>query len=109
MSKWKNHEINIVLGDFNARLMEQLLEETHVIGKHIYRHPTSTIEDLSEQQQQQNRQLFIDFCMTQQMIPMNTWFEKTTPQLARYRNTTTQFLIWQGLTHGCMDSLTTFL
>ena len=55
MSKWKNHEINIVLGDFNARLMEQLPEETHVIGKHIYRHPTSTIEDLSEQQ---NRQLF---------------------------------------------------
>ena len=90
MSKWKNHEINIVLGDFNARLMEQLPEETHVIGKHIYRHPTSTIEDLSEQQQQ-NRQLFIDFCMTQQMIPMNTWFEKPTPQLATYRNTTTQF------------------
>ncbi len=105
MSKWKNHEINIVLGDFNARLMEQLPEETHVIGKHIYRHPTSTIEELSAQQRQ-NRQLFSEFCLTQQMIPMNTWFEKPTPQLATYRATATTFLDLTRTdtrTHGQLD------
>ena len=93
------------MGDFNARLMEQLPEETHVIGKHIYRHPTSTIEELSEQQRQ-NRQLFSEFCLTQQMIPMNTWFEKPTPQLATYRAAATTFFDLTRTdtrTHGQLD------
>ena len=105
LRKCSNHEINIVLGDFNARLSEQLPEETHVIGKHIYRTSTSTLEDLSEQQRQ-NRQLFVDFCLTHKLIPMNTWFEKPTPKLATYRSTTTTHFDLSGVntaTHAQLD------
>ena len=52
MDKWKPYEVNFLLGDFNARLLEQLPQECTIIGKHMYRTPTSTMQDLSEQQQQ---------------------------------------------------------
>ena len=91
MDKWKPYEVNFLLGDFNARLLEQLPQECTIIGKHIYRTPTSTIQDLSEQQRQ-NRHLFTEFCLSRKMIPMNTWFDKPSPLLATYRNVnTTQF------------------
>ena len=91
MDKWKPYEVNFLLGDFNARLLEQLPQECTIIAKHIYRTPTSTIQDLSEQQQQ-NRELFTEFCLSRKMIPMNTWFDKPSPFLATYRNlNTTQF------------------
>jgi hypothetical protein len=105
LRKCSNHEINMVLGDFNARLSEQLPEEAHVIGKHIYRTSTSTLEDLSEQQRQ-NRQLFVDFCLTHKLIPMNTWFEKPTPKLTTYHSTTTTHLDLSGVntaTHAQLD------
>ena len=91
MDKWKPYEVNFLLGDFNARLLEQLPQECTIIGKHMYRTPTSTIQDLSEQQQQ-NRELFTEFCLSRKMIPMNTWFDKPSPFLATYRSlNTTQF------------------
>ena len=85
--------------------MEQLPEERHVIGKHIYRHFSSSIDDLSGAQRE-NRQLFTDFCMSQRMVPMNTWFEKATPLLATYRDTSTSHfqLGWVNTpTHGQLD------
>ena len=88
MSTWKNHEINLIVGDFNARLMEQLPQESSVIGKHICRNDSSNIQDLSEQQRQ-NRDLFAEFCLTRKMIPMNTWFDKPTTDLATSRGVTT--------------------
>ena len=105
VTKWKPHEINIVVGDFNARLMEQLPEERHVIGEHIYRHPSSSVDDLNEKQRE-NRQLFTEFCMAQRMTPMNTWFEKPTPLLATFRDTSTSHfqLGWVNTsTHGQLD------
>ena len=105
VSKWEQHEINIILGDFNARLMEQLPEERQIIGKHIYRQASSSSDDLSEQQRE-NRQLFTDFCTSQRMVPMNTWFEKATPLLATFRDTSTSLfqLGWvDTATHGQLD------
>ena len=45
------HEITIILGDFNARLMERLDHEENFVGPHIFRDEHSTIESLSEKQQ----------------------------------------------------------
>ena len=89
VDKWKPHEVNLILGDFNARLLEQLPQESTIIGKHVYRESSSTIQDLSEPQQQ-NRHLFTDFCLSRKLIPMNTWFDKPTPLLATYRSVGTQ-------------------
>lgn len=105
LSKLKKHEINIILGDFNARLMEQLPEESQVIGKHIYRQASSSIADLSESQRE-NRQLFSEFCISHRMIPLNTWFEKPSPLLATFRDSSTDFfqLGWiDTSTHGQLD------
>ena len=62
LAQWNIHDVNITLGDFSARLMEQRPEEHHIIGKHIYRHPWSAIDDLPVQQRQ-SRYLFPGFCV----------------------------------------------
>ena len=98
---WNQHRV----GDFNARLMEQSSKEKHVIGKHIYRHLTSSVNDQIEKQRE-NRQLFTEFCMAQRMTPMNTWFEKPVPLLATLGDTSTSHfqLGWVNtLTHGQLD------
>ena len=78
------HETNLVLGDFNARIMEVLPQEQHLLGDFIYREADSSINHLS-QGQVDNRHRFIEFCADHQLTPMNTWFEKPIPKLATYR------------------------
>ena len=105
IASWQNHELHLVVGDFNARLLERLPEESHIVGRHIYRHNTSSVDDLSEQQKQ-NRHLFADFCCAHKLLPINTWFEKPTPTLATYRDTTTTQFNLGGTdtqTHSQMD------
>ena len=105
ISGWKRHDINVVMGDFNARLIEQLPGENRSIGKHIYRNDASTIEQLSETQKH-NRQLFTEFALTHDLIVMNTWLEKPVHKLATYRGPTTQQFSNHNIntdTHAQMD------
>ena len=79
-----SHEINIILGDFNARLMEQLPHEIDIFGSYIFREDNSTIEQLSEQQQE-NRQYFAELCQERRLVVMNTMFQKDSARLITYK------------------------
>ena len=81
------HQINLILGDFNARLMEILPGERSILGQFLYRDHESTISNLSNGQLE-NRKMFIDLCLEEAFLPANTWFCKPTPRLATYRSPT---------------------
>ena len=82
-----SHSIKIIVGDFNARLIEALPHEQHLIGAHVYCAENNSIHDLTNEQID-NRHNFINFCLENNLVPMNTWFQKPKPKLATYRNAT---------------------
>ena len=81
------YETNIILGDFNVRLMERLNHEQNIMGEHVCRTIDDYIENLN-QQQQDNRQRFIDLCQQHDLLVANTLFEKEPAKLITYRNAT---------------------
>ena len=85
VSTLPKHEINIVLGDFNARLLERLPHEQDIIGMHIFREDASSIDQLSEKQKD-NRSRFITFCQENGFVICNTWYQKSLSKLVTYRN-----------------------
>ena len=82
------HEINIILGDFNARLAERLPHEHDIVGPHIFRQPDSSIDRLSSKQLD-NRIRFVSFCQEHGFIVCNTWFQKELSKLVTCRNVAT--------------------
>ena len=78
------HETNIILGDFNTRLLERLPHECDTIGQHLFRDDNYGLETLSEQQID-NRTRFISFCQEHSLVVSNTWFEKEAAKLVTYR------------------------
>ena len=57
-----SHSIKIIVGDFNARLIEALPHEQHLIGAHVYCAENNSIHDLTNEQID-NRHNFIFFCL----------------------------------------------
>ena len=107
--EWKPHEMNLCVGDFNARLMEQLPRENTIIGRHTSHTTASNIQDLSEPQKE-NRHLFTNFCLSRKMIAVNTCYEKLVPLLATYRNPNTTKFNRQAIdasTHAQLDCIRT--
>ena len=88
LSTLPTHEINLILGDFNVRLMEQLPHEADVLGMHIFRTENDHI-DLVSNKQQDNRSRFMDLCHEHNLVVTNTLFEKDLSKLITYRNATT--------------------
>jgi hypothetical protein len=68
-------------GDFNARLYEQLGHEKEVIGQHLLeRKNYVTSQDASNgisNSTRENRDLFVNFLKSHEMLACNTFFEKT--------------------------------
>ena len=85
VSRLPKHEINIIMGDFNARLMERFPHEHDFIGSHIFRENDSTTDQLSEKQKD-NRTRFVSFCQEHGFVISNTWFPKEPSKLVTYRN-----------------------
>ena len=85
LSYTPKHETNIILGDFNASLMERLPHETETLGEHLFREDESRIEQLSLAQQD-NRTRFISFCQEHDLTVVNTLFQKDKSKLITYRN-----------------------
>ena len=79
-----SHEISFLLGDF----MEQLPREIDIFGPYIFREDNSTIEQLSEQQQE-NRQYFAELCQERRLVVVNTMFQKDSARLITYKNAIT--------------------
>ena len=90
VSTLPKHEINIVLGDFNARLLERLPHEQDIIGMPIFREDTNCIDQLSEKQND-HRSRFPTFCQENGFVISNTWYQKSLPKLVTYRNVAALF------------------
>ena len=91
------HNTHLIVGDFNARLLERLPAESEHIGQHVFKISDYHIEDMP-QPQAENRELFIEFCMEADYVVSNTWFQKNQEDLLRFRNTdTVAFQIFQPL------------
>ena len=67
--------IKTILGDFNARLLEEVDDLRHVFGKHIFKTEGLHVADQSEQVQD-NRERLIDFCCDTNTCIINTLFPK---------------------------------
>ena len=80
-----NQNIHLILGDLNARVIENLPGEFTHIGQHVLKSEGATVENTLSPGQQQNREMFMDFIFEKDYYPMNTWFEKPIEQLATFR------------------------
>ena len=82
----KSPDIHYIGGDFNARLVLRVPIEETILGPYIFTKEDATLDVLNEQQKE-NRDLFVDFCTERGYIPMNTWFQKKNEDLVTYRTT----------------------
>ena len=88
LSKLPKHEMNVIIGDFNVRLMEKLPHEDLILGEHIFGTHEDRIDLLSEQQKD-NRERFLTMCQDNRLVVTNTLFQKDPAKLVTYRCPTT--------------------
>jgi hypothetical protein len=67
--------IKIVLGDFNAKIIEDVEGLEHLFGKYFFKADGMAVSDLSEQVQD-NRERFIEFCSENELCVTNTMYDK---------------------------------
>ena len=70
----------------NARLVERTETEKEYIGPFIFNPEEQGTEYFSDEVAE-NREMFLEYCIEHEMIPMNTWFEKPDKDLVTFRNT----------------------
>ena len=79
-----------VLGDANARLHGCVNEvEEQCIGHHVFGYGAQHVGSLPEDQKE-NRQLLIDFCLFADFLIMNTLFLKPTSKKCTFKETATE-------------------
>ncbi len=81
--------VKLIYGDFNARLQHRLEEENEIIGGHLFGLGREALERQCDDTNQ-NRQLFVQFCLERDMIISNTFFQKPNQAYSTYKNTTTE-------------------
>eukprot|EP00959_Pyramimonas_sp_CCMP1952_P422471 8849885-Pyramimonas_sp.AAC.1 len=78
--KCRSHGPTIILGDFNARLLEQYAGEEDVIGEHVFRNPFSAWSPTS------NRELLVELCHTLDACVANTYFKHADEHTVTYHD-----------------------
>ena len=75
-NKLKNKGPTVILGDFNARAGKPLnTQESQIMGKYTFLHDKA--KPTKEQNPvQENRDLFIKFCISKQLSITNTQYKK---------------------------------
>ena len=74
-----SHTCTMALGDFNAKLFDQMPGDEDVIGRFLFRSPVR--QDLP----QTNRELLLETCRATESLIANTYFDKTDENLVTYR------------------------
>ena len=78
-----------ILGDTNARLHGRISEvENECVGRHVFGFGAQHVHNLAEEQRE-NRQLLIDFCVFNDFTVMNTLFLKPDKFKCTFKETTT--------------------
>ena len=76
-------------GDFNARQYSMRENEMDHFGNHIIDKGREALYSMGDKTKE-NRNLFVGFCKTHDLIAINTMFEKPARQLITYREKTTE-------------------
>jgi exonuclease III len=76
------HSTTLVLGDFNAKLLQQGLGESDIIGDSVFSGGSAR----SILQQVSNRQLLIEYCIEKDMLVANTFFKVPVEEQITFRN-----------------------
>ena len=85
IDKRKNKGPIYILGDWNARLIYPIsTDEEEIMGKHTMHTNTETINRLTNSMRE-NRDLMMEFCMTNEMKVTNTMCRKPLEKVATYR------------------------
>ena len=83
------HLPTFILGDTNARLHGSTSQvEDQVMGRYTFGYGSQHVPDLPEEQRD-NRQFLIDFCITNEYAIMNTFFPKPDHKKCTYKDVTT--------------------
>ena len=78
-----------ILGDANARIHGRISEiENECVGRHVFGFGAQHVHALTEEQRE-NRQLLIDFCVFNDIMVMNTLFLKPDKFKCTFKETTT--------------------
>ena len=70
----------ILLGDTNAHIHGRVSDiEGSVVGRHVFGHGNHYVQELPEEQRE-NRQMLMDFCISNNLTISNTFSEKRIPE-----------------------------
>jgi len=75
--------IHYILGDFNTTILNRVPAEQNNIGPHIYNPLNLDIDSLSTGQKE-NRENLLEFCLENNLIVSNTWFQKPQHELMTF-------------------------
>ena len=84
-----NTEITYILGDFNARIQHRFNHESHFMGKHIFGRGQAYLRGVANATQE-NRDLFTEFCASNDIHIMNTYFAKPSEKQVTFKETETE-------------------
>ena len=84
-NKYGMHNKHLIAGDFNARLLQRLPAESENIGQHIFNPQEREICGLPAPQQE-NRDLFIEFCVGENYMVSSTFLQKNQRELMTYKS-----------------------
>lgn len=80
----------ILLGDTNARIHGRVSDiEGSVVGRHVFGHGNHYVQELPEEQRE-NRQMLMDFCISNNLIISNSFFQKADSRKCTYKETRTE-------------------
>ena len=85
----QGQNIHFIGGDFNARIIERAPAVEYLFGPFVF-NPTEDDLNILSEGQLNNRERFVEFCIKFNMVPVNTWFQRTQSQLVTYRSPHTQ-------------------
>jgi hypothetical protein len=83
IAKQKKYIKHIFLGDFNARLHGRHDHENTVLGKYIFGKGARYLERKAADREILNRDLLVEVAKENELVVLNTWFDKPVENLYR--------------------------
>jgi len=91
--------IHYIIGDFNTKILTRVPAEETTVGPHIYNPLNLEIDSLSNGQKE-NRELLMEFCLENNLIISNTWFQKSQKELATFHTPHVENFHFAGENHA---------
>ena len=84
----KRDHLCLILGDMNTRLQARKEQEEDVMGKFVFGKGEAVLETQAKDTSE-NRELFIEFCVENELVVTNTRFKKPNKEYCTYKEINT--------------------